>query len=77
MSDPGLKLAKAFAAGLKRSIRESRVPISKMQVHVTIVTDNADVVALDMNGVPPFVTTAVTVNGSTRIFNGHNEIENT
>lgn len=56
--------AKFFAAGLKRLCRESNVPLTRATITVALVDDYKDTLFLKQDGVPPFTTTAVWLNGS-------------
>jgi hypothetical protein len=75
VADLNERLAKSLMTGLKTGLRQSRVPITQLQVHIVAITDRGDVVGIDMNGVPPFTTSMVTVNGNTRTYLGHTEVD--
>lgn len=74
MSSKGTKLGKTIAAGIKRSVRESPVPISNLEGQIRVLTERGDSLVVYLNGVPPFTTVAIDDNGTVRTYLGHSEL---
>lgn len=63
MSQLDIRLAKALTAGIKRTLRESRVPVTHLDAMITLITDKGETLNLRLGGVPPFTTAEVVLNG--------------
>lgn len=69
------KLGKALAAGIKRTVRESRQPTTNLEGNLRLRFDNGEYMTIYLNGVPPFTTVAVDINGEVTTYLGHSEIK--
>lgn len=62
MTDKRIALAKAISSGVRRAVRESGLEVNLLSVGVIAETD-AGKVEMSLNGVPPFVTLEIALEG--------------
>lgn len=62
---------KFLAAGLKRLLRESGLPLTSAVANLQLTTDNGHRLELSQSGVPPFTTTVIAVDDDVRTYQGY------
>lgn len=67
--------AKMVTAGIKQALRECGVPLRDAEINLIVTDDANNILSLRMEGVPPFTTTAVVINGEYEgTFYGHPDV---
>ncbi len=75
MTQLDLNLAKSIAVSLRSAILNSGVALKDMDLRVYVVGDDDESLSMRVQGVPPFVTYEVVINGqSAGSFVGHPEV---